>query len=57
MSAPIEHLLGIMRSLRDKDTGCPWDLEQRRVVSNGGCHGIGQERAARKAPPMPSSAK
>ena len=28
MSAPIEHLLGIMRSLRDKDTGCPWDLEQ-----------------------------
>jgi len=28
MSAPIEHLLGIMRSLRVKDTGCPWDLEQ-----------------------------
>lgn len=28
MSAPIERLLGIMRSLRDKDSGCPWDVEQ-----------------------------
>jgi nucleoside triphosphate diphosphatase len=28
MSAPIETLLGIMRSLREKDTGCPWDIEQ-----------------------------
>ena len=24
----IEELLAIMRSLRDKDTGCPWDLQQ-----------------------------
>ena len=28
MSAPIDELLGIMRALRNKDTGCPWDLEQ-----------------------------
>lgn len=28
MSAPVAHLLGIMRSLRDRETGCPWDLEQ-----------------------------
>lgn len=25
---PIEKLLEIMRTLRDKETGCPWDIEQ-----------------------------
>lgn len=28
LNAPIDQLLGIMRALRDKDSGCPWDLEQ-----------------------------
>lgn len=28
MSAAIDQLIGIMRALRDKDSGCPWDLEQ-----------------------------
>ncbi len=25
---PLERLLEIIRALRDKETGCPWDLEQ-----------------------------
>ncbi len=25
---PIDRLLGIMRALRDPETGCPWDIEQ-----------------------------
>ena len=25
---PIEHLKSIMEALRDKETGCPWDIEQ-----------------------------
>lgn len=28
MSAPINELLAVMRALRDKDTGCPWDIKQ-----------------------------
>lgn len=28
MSAELQRLLGIMRALRDPDSGCPWDLEQ-----------------------------
>ena len=28
MSGSIEELLGIMRALRDKNLGCPWDLQQ-----------------------------
>ena len=28
MSTPIQELLAIMRTLRDPDKGCPWDLQQ-----------------------------
>jgi ATP diphosphatase len=28
MSGAVQELLDIMRALRDKDTGCPWDLRQ-----------------------------
>lgn len=28
MSTALDELLDIMRALRDKDTGCPWDLQQ-----------------------------
>lgn len=28
MSAAVQELLDIMRALRDKDSGCPWDLQQ-----------------------------
>lgn len=28
MSIALDELLDIMRALRDKDTGCPWDLQQ-----------------------------
>lgn len=28
MSSPIESLLSIMEKLRDKNAGCPWDIEQ-----------------------------
>lgn len=28
MAVPIEHLLDIMARLRDRDRGCPWDIEQ-----------------------------
>ncbi|MEK9693618.1 MAG: MazG nucleotide pyrophosphohydrolase domain-containing protein, partial [Rhodospirillaceae bacterium] len=27
-SGPIQRLLGVMRRLRDKDHGCPWDIQQ-----------------------------
>ncbi len=29
---PIDHLLGIMATLRDPDDGCPWDIEQTFVT-------------------------
>ncbi|WP_075183198.1 nucleoside triphosphate pyrophosphohydrolase [Pantoea sp. 1.19] len=30
--SPIERLLGIMRTLRDPETGCPWDREQTNAT-------------------------